>query len=149
MLRAPATGSRATGWRQLRGVLLVPVRARDDLHPVPARVREVDAAAPVVVVDPPRLLAVRVGEELHPRRADLLERRVELGLGDEERVVLRDDRPGGDAREVEGDTVGGGDGDEGAPLGPDLKPQDVRQELGGLAVVPAVDDQVVQLDGHG
>lgn len=73
-------------------------------------------------------------------------RRFELLLGDQEGVVLGGDAVRGDGGEVQCDAVAQGDRDEGAPLGGDLKMEKVREELGGLPVVPGVDDRVVQLD---
>jgi hypothetical protein len=130
----------------LRCVRETAVGTGDDLHAVAGRVQEVQAAAAVVVVDLARLLHVRVGVVRDPGLPDPLERRVELVVGDEEGVVLRGDRLGRDAGEVQRDAVAGGDRDERAPLDPDFKAQDPRQELGGFPVVPGVNDGVVQLD---
>ncbi len=110
------------------------------------RIHEVHAPAAVVVVDLARLLSVRIGVVRDPRLPDAGEGGVELLVGDEEGVVLHDDRLRRDGGEVQGHPVAGGDRDERAPLGPDLQPQHVGQERGGLPVVPGVDDGVVQLD---
>lgn len=69
-----------------------------------------------------------------------------LLLGDQEGVVLGGDAVHGDRGEVQRDAVAQVDRDERAPLGGDLKAEQVREEFCGFPVVPGVDDRVVQLD---
>lgn len=95
---------------------------RQDFQSVAVRIVEVDAPAAVVVVD----LAGAVVEGVRPVREARLpdpgEDRVEVVLGDEERVVLRRDLAGR-VHVVEGHAVGDLDRDEGAVPGLTLRPR--------------------------
>ncbi|GGN70558.1 hypothetical protein GCM10011610_09860 [Nocardia rhizosphaerihabitans] len=73
--------------------------------------------------------------------------RVELGLRDEERVMLRLDF--GNVRrhpsEIERDAVVEGDRNERTPLLSYVQPEDVRPEFGGFPIIAATDNGVIEL----
>src|ERR1700739_2571348 len=79
--------------------------------------------------------------------AEAVEGGVELGLADQERVVLRGDRAGG-LGEIEGDVVVRFDDQEVAEAGGRGQAQDLAEERRRAFLVTARDDGVVQLDAH-
>src|SRR5918998_5267166 len=92
-----------------RGSAPAAVGPGDDLEEVAVVAEEVDAAAPVVVVDLARPAPAGVGPVVDRPLEDALVDGGELVFGDEERVVLGGDVVGGDGREVEADPVRRGD----------------------------------------
>ncbi|CAM5709841.1 hypothetical protein SCALM49S_05534 [Streptomyces californicus] len=112
-----ACGDRAPPYRRSPEGRSAAVRTGDQFQPVAAGIGEVHSLAAVVAVDLAGQRALRIGVELDSQRLDPRERGVELRLRDQERVVLRRDRRGGDGREVQSDVVRGRPGRTG-PIPP-------------------------------
>src|ERR1700692_938444 len=68
---------------------LIAVRVGDDFHQMTARIVEIDAAAAVQVIDLSGFGAPRIGVIPRAQRSDAGERRVELGVADEKRIMPR------------------------------------------------------------
>src|SRR5262249_39684821 len=118
----------------------------DKLHQMTARIIEINAPAAVALVDLAGPLAARGGVVPDAAGADARQRRVELRLADEERVVLRAEILA--IGEIERDAVGGADRHEMAPLRAGLQIQDVGEEFGRGPPVPRRDDRVIERDTH-
>ena len=108
---------------------------------MPVRVVEIDAAAAVALIDLARPLAT--GRRVVPDAAgaDARERRVELRLADEERIVLRPEILA--IGEIERDAVRGADRREMAPFRTSLQIENVGKKFGGGPSVPRRDDRVI------
>src|SRR5690349_2509587 len=129
------------------GLATAAVGAGDDLEQVAVGVLEVQAAAPVPVVD----LAAPAPAGIRPVGqvpfADPAERGVKLLLADQEGVMLRGDLPAGLA-EVQRDAVIGLHDEEVPEPGGGRQAEDPGQERGRPLLVAARDDGVVQLHAH-
>src|SRR5690606_13663574 len=113
------------------------------------RAGPVEAAAAEVVVDLALLGAGRVGVEVEAQPADAAPDLVELGLGDEEGVVVRHQvRLVVGAEEVQAGPVVEGHHVEVGEAGGLGQAEDLGEEPSRRLRVPRVDDVVVEGDGH-
>src|SRR5918997_1694496 len=112
-----------------------------DLQEVPVRVLEVDAPAAPSGVDLALPALVRVGPVRHAPRGDAPEDLVELGVTDQEGVVLRRDAALG-VHEVEAHAVGRLHHLEAHGVGGSGKPEELRHEDCRCLAFAGVDDGV-------
>src|SRR5580698_8504005 len=90
--------------RPCRSTASATIRTRDHFQIVAVRVGEIDPASAVVMVDLARAGTPRVRPELQTLLTDAAEDGIEIGLGNQESVVLRLDRSIG-RREIERHSV--------------------------------------------
>src|SRR6266404_742244 len=110
------------------------------------RIVEINAAAAVQVIDLAGFGAPRIGVIPGAQSADAGERRVELGIADEESIMPRPELL---ARiEIEGHPVSCFDRNEMAPFRPRLEIEDIGEELGRGPFVLRRDDRVIEFDTH-
>src|ERR1700733_7668558 len=105
----------------------------DDFHQMTARIVEIDATAPVQMIDLAGFAAPRIGVIPGAQSAYAGERRVELGIADEESIVPRPEFFAGS--EIEGHPVSCLERDEIAPFRPRLEIEDIGEELGRFPFV--------------
>ena len=116
----------------------------DYFHQVTAGIVKIDAATAVQMIDLAGLGAPRIGIIPDALSADAGERRVELGVADQERVMPRTKLF---ARiEIEGHAVCCLDRDEMAPFRPRLEIEDIGEEFGRGPSVLRRDDRVIEFD---
>src|SRR5262245_30462416 len=108
------------------------------------RILEVHAASAEVVIDRAGLALRGIGPVREPARANAAEDRVELGLADQKRVVIRLDLLLA-LHEVEAHAVVGGDHGEVAEARRSRKSENLAQKLRGARGVTGVHDRVVEL----
>src|SRR6266568_5097674 len=123
------------------------VRTGDDLHQVPVRVGEVDAATAVVAVDLAGPGPAGVRPVRHVAPGDPPEDHVELVLADQERVVLGRDLSVG-LVEVERDAVVRRRDQEPPEPGRGGQAEDLGEERGQPLLVTARDDGVILYHAH-